>query len=106
MKALHWLPVEQRIVYQLCLLMDLIHVGQAPQYLTDCVSSTGSRGRQIMRTTFCRQQEPSLESVVSVSVVQLSELHDIWETKAVIDLRNLTETGFRFLGFMQSICRI
>ena len=28
------------------------------------------------------------------------------ESKAVINLRNLTETGFRFLGFMQSICRI
>jgi len=26
--------------------------------------------------------------------------------EAVIDLRNLTETGFRFMGFMQSICRI
>jgi len=27
-------------------------------------------------------------------------------TKAVLDLRNLTETGFRFLGIMQSICQI
>jgi len=43
MKALHWLPVKQRIVHQLCLLKHLIHVGQAPQYLTVCVSSTISR---------------------------------------------------------------
>jgi len=39
------MPVEQRIVYKLCLLMH-VHIGSAAQYLTDCVftvSSTGSR---------------------------------------------------------------
>ena len=39
LKQLHWLAVEQRITYKLCLLMHLIHNGQAPQYLSDCVST-------------------------------------------------------------------
>jgi len=33
LKQLHWLPVEQRITYKLCLFMHHIHTGQAPQYL-------------------------------------------------------------------------
>ena len=31
LKQLHWLPVEQRITYKLCLFMHRIHSGQAPQ---------------------------------------------------------------------------
>jgi len=37
LKQLHWLPVASRIKLKLCLLMHLIHTGQAPQYLLDCV---------------------------------------------------------------------
>ena len=36
-KQLHWLLVQQRTTYKLCLFMHLIHNGQAPQYLSDCV---------------------------------------------------------------------
>jgi len=39
LKQLHWLPVEQRITYKLCLFMHLINSVQAPQYLSDCVST-------------------------------------------------------------------
>jgi len=35
LKLLHWLPVEQRITYKLCLFMHHIHIGQAQQYLSD-----------------------------------------------------------------------
>ena len=38
-KQLHWLPVEQRMTYKLCLFMHHIHTGQAPQYLSDCIRS-------------------------------------------------------------------
>jgi len=38
LKQLHWLPVEQTIAYRLCLFMHRINIGQAPQYLSDCVS--------------------------------------------------------------------
>ena len=43
---LHWLPVEQRISYKLCLLMHYIHTGQAPQYLSNCVSTISSSGNR------------------------------------------------------------
>ena len=46
LKQLHWLPVEQRISYKLCLLMHYIHTGQAPQYLSNCVSTISSSGNR------------------------------------------------------------
>ena len=36
LKQLHWLPVEQRIMYKLCLFIHYIHIGLAPKYLSDC----------------------------------------------------------------------
>ena len=47
-----WLPVEQRITYNLCLFMHLIHNGQAPQYLSDCVSTVSAAShRYRLRST-------------------------------------------------------
>jgi hypothetical protein len=40
MKALHWLPVNQRIEYKLCLTMHLIHTQQCPDYMRDLVTMT------------------------------------------------------------------
>jgi len=52
MKQLHWLPVEQRITYKLCLFMHHIHTGQAPQYLSYCVSAVSAlSGRYRLRST-------------------------------------------------------
>ena len=52
LKHLHWLPVEQRITYKLCLFMHHIHTGQAPQYLSDCVSTVSSlSGRYQLRSS-------------------------------------------------------
>jgi len=42
LQQLHWLPVQYRITYKLCLLMHLIHTSQAPSYLTDIVTQTAS----------------------------------------------------------------
>jgi len=48
LKQLHWLPVASRIKFKLCLLMHLIHTGQAPQYLVNCVQPvTVSRIRHL-----------------------------------------------------------
>ena len=50
LKQLHWLPVEQRITYKLSLFMHHIHTGQAPQYLSDCVSTVSAlSGRYRLR---------------------------------------------------------
>jgi len=52
LKQLHWLPVEQRITYKLCLFMHHIHIGQAPQYLSDCESTvSAASGRYQLRST-------------------------------------------------------
>jgi len=52
LKQPHWLPVEQRITYKLCLFMHYIHTGQAPQYLSDCVSTVSAlSGRYRLRST-------------------------------------------------------
>jgi len=36
LKQLHWLPIEQRITYKLCLSMHYIHIRLAPKYLSAC----------------------------------------------------------------------
>ena len=52
LKQLHWLSVEHRITYELCLFMHHIHIGQAPQYLSDCVSTASEAGgRYRLRST-------------------------------------------------------
>ena len=54
---LHWLPVQYRITYKLCLLMHLIHIHKAPSYFKDTVTPTASvssRGR-IWSATDCQQ---------------------------------------------------
>ena len=42
LQQLHWLPVQYRISYKLCLLMHLIYTLQAPSYITDIVTQTAS----------------------------------------------------------------
>ena len=72
LKQLHWLPVEQRISYKLCLLMHYINTGQAPKYLSNCVSTISSSGNRyrLRLTTYCREHAPSLANVVSTTPVR------------------------------------
>ena len=39
-RDLHWLPVQHRITYKLCLMMHLVHIGRAPTYLINSVTAT------------------------------------------------------------------
>jgi len=51
---LHWLPVEERIQYKLCLLLYKAQCGRAPQYLVDfCppVSAVTVSGRSRLRSS-------------------------------------------------------
>ena len=36
MRELHWLPLEQRIQFKLCLLVYKTLISHAPTYLSDC----------------------------------------------------------------------
>ena len=40
---LHWLTVQFRITYKLCIMMHNIHVGKAPCYLSDALQLTSTR---------------------------------------------------------------
>jgi len=76
LKQLHCLPVEQRITYKLCLFMYHIHTGQAPQYLSDCVSAVSAfSGRYRLRSTgsadyVLPRTRTNLENEVSPTVAQ------------------------------------
>jgi len=37
LRQVHWLPIEARIQFKLCLLMHLIHTGRCPSYNSDTV---------------------------------------------------------------------
>ncbi len=49
LRQLHWLPIQERIKFKLCLLMFNVVHGCSPSYLQDMVSScaTAQRGRQL-----------------------------------------------------------
>jgi len=36
----HWLPIEQRSVYRLCLVMHQVHTGRAASYPRSCVTAS------------------------------------------------------------------
>jgi len=42
LKALHWLPIKQRIQFKLCLLVHLAINGRAPTYIRDLITTTAS----------------------------------------------------------------
>jgi len=45
-RDLHWLPIEQRIVYKLCVMMHAVHIGTAPEYIRDLVTPVCHLGRR------------------------------------------------------------
>ena len=96
LKQLHWLPVEQRISYKLCLLMHYIHTGQAPQYLSNCVSTISSSGNRyrlrscdtadyILPRTRTKFGERGFHySSPAASNTLPSDLHDITDTNVTV----------------------
>jgi len=40
LKDRHWLPLEQRIVFKLCVLIHHVHIGLASSYLRECVTAS------------------------------------------------------------------
>ena len=58
LKNRHWLPVEQRIVFTLCLLMHRVHTGRAPSQLHNSVSASADiTSRPRLRSTSSRRYE-------------------------------------------------
>jgi len=73
LQQLHWLPIEYRITYKLCLIMHLMHTNRAPQYISDSVQTAsrssswpGLRSSDTAVYTPSRGAEPSSESAASL----------------------------------------
>jgi len=50
-RDLHWLPIEQRITYKLCIMMHAINNGTAPKYICDLATPVNEiRGRSHLRS--------------------------------------------------------
>jgi len=55
---LHWLPLEQRIIFKLCSLMHRINTDHSPQYLRELVSLTSDiASRSRLRSATSRRYE-------------------------------------------------
>jgi len=58
LKDRNWLPVEQHIVFKLCLLIHLVHSGRAPTYLRSCVTASADvTSRPRLLSTSSQQYE-------------------------------------------------
>ena len=93
LKLLHWLPVKQRIIYKLCLIMHLIHTGHAPAYLQNIV--------QLISTSAAR---PGLRSADKLSYLKPT-LHTVFGERGFshagpaawnslpLDIKSITNTA-------------
>jgi hypothetical protein len=65
LRQLHWLPVEARVQYKLCLLMHMVHTGRCPPYLGDILHPvSSSSGRSGLRSaTTAQYVKPKLRTV-------------------------------------------
>ena len=54
LQQLHWLPIEHRITYELCLIMQPVHTNCVPQYLSDII--------QTVSLDSCSNSRPGLRS--------------------------------------------
>jgi len=75
LRQLHWLPIESRIQFKLCLIMHLIHTGRCPSYISDTVQLVADRASHIqvfvllqLHDTFYQDCALSLGSVPSRSL--------------------------------------
>ena len=64
---LHWLPVNQRITYKLCLLMHLVHIKHCPDYLNNLVHLTADSATRpgLRSATRLSYRKPALASKFS-----------------------------------------
>ena len=62
LRDLHWLPIQYRIIYKLCLMMHNAHVGRSPRYIVDALSPISDMpNRQRLRSSAsCRYELPKL----------------------------------------------
>ena len=87
---LHWLPLEQRIIFKLCSLMHLVNTGHSPQCLRELVSLTSDiTSRSRLRSESSRRYEtPATRLKIGEWCFlcwfgSMSSLHDIRDHQAL-----------------------
>jgi len=93
LRQLHWLPVESRIRFKLCLMMHLAHTGRCPSYITDLLHpvSTSSSRSGLRSASTAQYLKPKLRTVFGERAFAFagpkawndlpSHLHSIQSTK-------------------------
>jgi len=46
-RELHWLPIEQRIIFKLCVITHSVVTGTVPEYISDLVSPVSELGGRV-----------------------------------------------------------
>ena len=41
-RNLYWLPIKYRVIYKLCILMHMVHIGCGPGYISKLISATSA----------------------------------------------------------------
>ena len=100
LRQLHWLPVEARIRYKLCLLMHMTHTGRCPPYLTDVLHPVSpSSGRSGLRSaTTAQYVKPRLRTVFGWTCffIRWTQVMD-WFTQSPTDTVTSTDSYKRQL---------
>ena len=65
LRNLHWLPINQRIKYKLCLLMHLINSKQCPEYMKDlvCLTANNATRSGLRSASSLSYSKPALSTV-------------------------------------------
>ena len=64
LRQLHWLPVERRVIFKLCLMMHRVHTGQCPTYIAELVEpvASPSSGRRLRSSYTAQYKIPRLRT--------------------------------------------
>jgi len=70
----HWLPVQHRITYKICLLVHLVHNNRAPFYLVDSVTATAS----LSPWTTSDRKQPTVRAAENTTQIWRALLRLCW----------------------------
>jgi len=96
LRDLHWLPIQQRIIYKLCVLMYQIHTGRSPSYMSSLVIATADiSSRAGLRSASTNRYEPHTTRLKFGERCFSHAGPKAWNTLPV-DIQDLTdETSFK-----------
>jgi len=102
LQQLHWLPVDLRVQYKLCIMMHSVHYRQCPSYLADTVSTVVD---QSLRPGLHSAQMEFLESLHSLTLVMQPGInyHNTYIYVTLQHVENTSKHTF-FTQFCRWLC--